>query len=64
MTNAKAFASINLNLLSDVSGGGHRRHHGGQRNVSIVNNYAAAPAVAAVPAAPSNSGVSVNVGYA
>lgn len=68
MTNTQAFASIDINTLSDVQGGcGGRRHcRGGcgTKNVSIVNNYAAAPAAAPAPA-PSggNSGVSVSVGY-
>ena len=65
MTNTKAFISIDTDLLSDVQGGcGRRRRCGGgcgTKNVSIVNNYAAAPAP--VQAAPSNSGVSVSVGY-
>lgn len=66
MTNTPAFISIDTDILSDVQGGcGRRRCHGGcgTKNVSIVNNYAAAPAAAPAPAAPSNSGVSVSVGY-
>jgi len=70
MTNTKAFASIDINTLSDVQGGcgGRRRCHGGgcgtrTKNVSIVNNYGAAPAPAPAAPAQSNSGVSVSVGY-
>lgn len=64
MTNTPAFISIDTDILSDVQGGCGRRRCGcGTKNVSIVNNYAAAPAAAPAPAAPSNSGVSVSVGY-
>ena len=65
MTNTPAFISIDTDILSDVQGGcgGRRRCCGcGTKNVSIVNNYAAAPAAPAAPV-QSNSGVSVSVGY-
>lgn len=71
MTNTKAsFASIDTDLLEDVQGGCGRRRRCcgcGTKNVSVVNNYAAAPAApaAAPAAAPSNNwSVNVSAGYA
>ena len=72
MTNTKAsFASIDTDLLADVSGGCGRRRRCrggcGQKNVNIVNNYAAAPPAPAPQAAPapsSNWSVNVSAGYA
>ncbi len=64
------FSTIDALSLSDVTGGcgGRRRCHGccgGNKQVSIVNNYGGAPA-AAPAAAPSGGGLSVDVsaGYA
>jgi hypothetical protein len=63
-TTTSSIFSIDTDLLADVQGGcGRRRCRGGcNKQVNIVNNYAA-PAPAPAPA-PSGSSVSVSVGYA